>query len=191
MITTNHHAHPKQKGVTLIFALIILLVLSLLALASVRGVALQERMATNLHDRDMAFQAAAAALKAAEEILAVNPEPLGMINCTLPSQECEVVPSSTFTHDNSGWINIDSDASVNEAYRAGIPQYYIQLVSHGAQLSTYGQNQSANNLQYGVSGGMFEEYIYRITARSSNPEEAEGRALVVLQVTIKQEQEEQ
>ncbi|WP_205742753.1 pilus assembly PilX family protein [Onishia niordana] len=51
----------------LIVSLIFLLLLSLLAVSSVQDATLQERMVSNQRDHAMAFQAAEAALKAAEE----------------------------------------------------------------------------------------------------------------------------
>lgn len=54
------------KGSVLIVSLILLLAMTLLATASIRGAALQERMGGNLYDRALAFQAAEAGLRAAE-----------------------------------------------------------------------------------------------------------------------------
>lgn len=56
----------RQQGVTLIVALIFLAVLTLLGVSAARVMVQEERMAGNLRDRDLAFQAAEAALNAAE-----------------------------------------------------------------------------------------------------------------------------
>lgn len=56
----------SQQGVVLVVSLIFLLLLSLLGLASIQSATLQERMAGNQRDHDMAFQAAEAALRWAE-----------------------------------------------------------------------------------------------------------------------------
>ncbi|PID48933.1 MAG: hypothetical protein CR991_09360 [Proteobacteria bacterium] len=181
------HNKFRQKGITLLFALIILLVLSLLALASIRGVTLQERMASNLYDRDLAFQSAAAALKAAETQLAVNPTPMGMIDCTLVGVDCPVIPESTFTQENKGWLNVNDNYNINTETRPGTPQYQMQMTDASQAISLYGQERNAKNLQYGTHSGMLDSYFYRITVRSSNPTDAEGRALVVLQSTLKRE----
>jgi len=60
----------RQGGSALIVALLLLLVITLLALSGARNTILQERMAGNMHDRNMAFQAAEAALRQAERNLA-------------------------------------------------------------------------------------------------------------------------
>lgn len=60
----------NQRGVTLIVALIFLAILMLLGVTVAQTSSLEERMAGNTRDRDMAFQAAEAALKDAEADLA-------------------------------------------------------------------------------------------------------------------------
>jgi len=63
----NHFPRPsRQQGVSLLVAMIFLIVLSLLGIVSIRGVVMQERMAGNAQDWDLAFQAAEAALRDGE-----------------------------------------------------------------------------------------------------------------------------
>ena len=71
----------RQTGVALVTAMIFLVVLTLLATAGMRGTLLEERMAANSRNHDMAFEAAEAALRAA--IMAV--------------QSGTIVPTSGFT----------------------------------------------------------------------------------------------
>ena len=59
----------RQTGFVLIVALILLLVLTILGLAAAQSTSLQERMAGNARDRDLAFQAAEAGLRAAGSCL--------------------------------------------------------------------------------------------------------------------------
>ena len=56
----------RQQGIALIVALIFLAVLALLGVTIARNSSMEERMAGNTRDRDLAFQAAEAALKDAE-----------------------------------------------------------------------------------------------------------------------------
>lgn len=56
----------RQSGAALAVTLILLLVITLLGLASMRGAIMQERMAANTISRSMAFQAAEAGLRQAE-----------------------------------------------------------------------------------------------------------------------------
>ena len=55
----NMRLPARQRGVTLVVALMLLLAVTLLGLASMRGTGMQERMSANLYDRAIAFQAAA------------------------------------------------------------------------------------------------------------------------------------
>lgn len=59
-------ALARQRGVVLIVALVVLLVLSMLGVSSMQGTVMEERMAGNMYDRNIAFQAAEAALRAGE-----------------------------------------------------------------------------------------------------------------------------
>lgn len=59
----------RQRGAVLIVGLIMLLLLTIIGMASIRGSGLQEQMAGNLRDKNLAFQAAEASLRAGEEII--------------------------------------------------------------------------------------------------------------------------
>ncbi len=59
----------RESGAALIVALIFLLVMSLLGTSSVRTSTMQERMAGNMRDGNVAFQRAEAGLRGAEEYL--------------------------------------------------------------------------------------------------------------------------
>lgn len=63
----------KQQGVTLILALVFLTVLTLLGVTAAQTVSLEERMTGNARNRDLAFQAAEAALSAAEKSVPILP----------------------------------------------------------------------------------------------------------------------
>lgn len=59
----------RQQGAALIIALVILLLMTLIGVTAMQTTVLQERMAGNLRDRNIAFQAAEAALRDAERFL--------------------------------------------------------------------------------------------------------------------------
>ncbi|MFZ5506500.1 MAG: pilus assembly PilX family protein [Pseudomonadota bacterium] len=68
------HLHPgaRQRGATLLIALVMLVVMTLLGLASIRSTSMQERMGANLYDRSLAFQAVESALREAEARITIN-----------------------------------------------------------------------------------------------------------------------
>lgn len=56
----------SQQGVALVVAIILLIVITLMGLAAVRGTIMQQKMTSNFYDRQLAFQAAEAGLRQAE-----------------------------------------------------------------------------------------------------------------------------
>lgn len=67
------HIHPiKQKGSVLILSLIILVVLTIIGVSSMNSTSLQEKMAGNFRDREIAFQSAEMALAFAEDYVNDN-----------------------------------------------------------------------------------------------------------------------
>jgi type IV pilus assembly protein PilX len=72
-----------QRGVVLIVGLIMVLLMTIVGLAAIRGTGLQENMAGNMRDRNIAFQAAESALREGEAI--VSP---GTLTKDLPTFNC-------------------------------------------------------------------------------------------------------
>jgi type IV pilus assembly protein PilX len=72
---SGQYSYPigRQKGSVLLVSLIMLLLLTLIAVGGMQGTILQERMTGNLRDRDLAFQAAEAGLRDAENFLEGGP----------------------------------------------------------------------------------------------------------------------
>lgn len=62
----------RQRGAVLIISLIFLLVLTLIGVSAMQGTTMQERMSANMQDRNVAFQASEAALRAGEDWLQQN-----------------------------------------------------------------------------------------------------------------------
>ncbi len=65
----NHVKKHKQRGATLIIAMIFMLVLTVIGMAGMDVTFLEEKMAGNMRDRNIAFQAAEAALRDGENYL--------------------------------------------------------------------------------------------------------------------------
>ncbi|BCU07712.1 pilus assembly PilX family protein [Allochromatium tepidum] len=174
----------SQTGTALIVSLILLLLVTLLGVAGIKSVALEEKMAGNSYDRSLVFQAAEYALRVGEAVAEVKSKtippnngfptytdaddtcPTGAIdNCTsglCPTPDKDCLPrwqDSSFT----GWINASSVSSL-----AGTPQYFVEYLG-GTFPCTDGGSSDPNNCKR-----------YRITARS-DPNLGNGRATVVLQ----------
>lgn len=74
VLPSNSHRElaRREDGAAMVIALVMLLVLTLLATASARMTLLEERITGNTQDRNVAFQAAEAGLRAGEATLQVN-----------------------------------------------------------------------------------------------------------------------
>lgn len=62
----------SQSGMVLLVTLIMIGIMSVIAVSAIRGSSMQEAMAGNLHDRNLAFQAAEAGLRYAENDVLEN-----------------------------------------------------------------------------------------------------------------------
>lgn len=115
-----------QRGAALMTVLLLLLVMTLLALASLRATSLSERMSGGLYDRGLAFQAAEAALREAEELIRADTGGFPSSgNCSAASGRCPP-PVATATprweNASTNWRN----ASVALGPLAMSPQFIIE-----------------------------------------------------------------
>ncbi len=60
--------HCQQKGVVLIISLVILVIITIIGISSMQSTIVEEQMATNMNNKNIAFQAAESTLRYAEEI---------------------------------------------------------------------------------------------------------------------------
>lgn len=103
----------KEHGAALIVALIFLVVLTILGTSASINNTLQERMASNARNQDLAFQAAELALKAADVAFATEPNLTCVDNTPTPNNpddglRCQQGTSSpNLPHPNDGdyWRN--------------------------------------------------------------------------------------
>lgn len=81
-----------EQGSVLVIALVILLVLTMMAIAGVQTTSIQERMAGNMRDKDISFQSAEAALRDAELALRDDFSAISAETCFYPHK---ATPPST------------------------------------------------------------------------------------------------
>ncbi|OMG66871.1 pilus assembly protein PilX [Stutzerimonas balearica] len=96
---TQAYNLKKQRGAVLLISLIMLLLLTILGTTAMRDTNLQERMAGNMRDHNLAFQAAEAGLRFAEQQVKNNYP--NLINDTLYPVDIPSAPVtfSAFTGD--------------------------------------------------------------------------------------------
>lgn len=172
--------------------LILLIVLTVLGLASLRGSLMEERMSAHMLDRSLAFQAAESALRYAErevETASATGRSIG-VDCSAGGVVCPATPPGIDTASAAScsagvvgcWISVESKSSYSEL-AAAAPQYYIEYmgdVEVGGENAESDAGASAN--QYGGAPPIRGRSIYRISARSHDPRGE--RAVVALQATV-------
>jgi type IV pilus assembly protein PilX len=175
------YSSRKQRGAVLIVALIFLLVMTILILASVRGTVMQERMASNLYDRSLAFQAAEAALREGERyVLESPPKPAGVGcdssgNCSKPAPTAVPVWQVETNWDNAHDTG-DGHGHVIEVGTLPVPpKFLIELLASDMPEVNLCESTAIDPDAPCFAGP--EGLRYRITARSGES----GRAMVVLQ----------
>lgn len=179
----------KQSGVALVVALILLIVITLVGLAAVRGTIMQQKMTSNFYDRQIAFQAAEAGLRKAEAVVqSTTPPGVGSTirDCSstaVPVNKCLANPFTDTSTTVAGFIQQVPSAYFNPGTAAaGAPQYIIEYlgiftipapkVKQLSGVTGYGANPQTS------------AYFYRLTALSG-PATVQDRASVTLQSIFK------
>ncbi|KXS38128.1 MAG: putative transmembrane Tfp pilus assembly protein PilX (pilX) [Halomonadaceae bacterium T82-2] len=93
----------RQRGMTLLIALILLLAMSLLGVSALQGASLQARMAHSELDRQAAFQAASSALLEGEWLLRHEPFDPTRYAPACPEGRCRQPPTSPATWSDAQW----------------------------------------------------------------------------------------
>lgn len=169
----------RQHGVALPVALILLAVVTLLALAAMRGVFLEERMSAAQRDRSLEFQAAEAGLRAAEVIIHADTGGSLGRDCTKPAATGCGLPSDAGIVAGCDACWVTATGAARTAISAGQPQYLIQRFDALSSSSAMGLGDSAGQGAYGGDSTSFTARgYYRVFARSRAP--GGDRAFVLL-----------
>ncbi len=165
---SKHHS-TKQQGVVLVISLIMLLIMTLLAIGSMNTTVLEEKMAGNYKDRNMAFQAAEAGLRAGESYLRTTP-----VLAVFDGSTGLYLPTTSglprWKPDN--WASISSREYLGTL--SGVttaPRYIIEELLP--------VNEPGGSIEAGVAA---ESRYYRITSKAFGGTE---NAFVMLQTTYK------
>lgn len=197
-----HVMRERQSGVSLVVVLLLLLVMTIIGMAVLRGTLLEQRMSANLADRNMAFQQAESALRQAEAQVLQQVKVGGRkhvigANCNPESAQVNAsdcgIPANAYTGGGTClsagikqgcWYNAaDPTGAANKS--AGTPQYYIQFTGLRDTADLLGLQSSANSSQYGNnSSGDEYEATFMIFSRSHDAAANRGRAVVVLQGNV-------
>lgn len=171
----------KQQGAILVISLLLLLILTVLGLAVMRMTRMQERMAGNTRDLNLALQGAEAALREGEaRILAfgtVKPNALSTADCSVPTLTvCQrtALPIGIAEQPADWWtanaLEFGAAGTVELDGLREDPRYTVEEVGIKPQ----------GDLGIGHEPPQ-DNYVYQITARSTG---ASGQTNTVLQSTF-------
>lgn len=120
----------RQHGLALAVVLILLLIMTLLGLASMRGTLLQERMGASIKDRSLAFQATEAALRQGELDARALPNPPAVIECrpALAPTPCPPIPAAGAWAAAKTVTTLKLGTAADEVNTAQ-PQYLVELLA--------------------------------------------------------------
>jgi type IV pilus assembly protein PilX len=173
------HARKSERGAILIISLLLLLILTVLGLAVMRMTRMQERMAGNTRDLNLALQGAESALRDGEaRILAFPARPLdvGVLPCGLTASEvCQsnTLPVGIAELDDTWWNTYALEfgaAGKQITELSADPRYTVEWVGT-SRLAGLGIGQEPPEVQF----------VYQVTGRSTG---ASGSANTVLQSTF-------
>jgi type IV pilus assembly protein PilX len=130
----------RQSGMVLVTGLVFLLLMTVLSMATVTNTSLDERMASNSNDRNLAFQAAEVALRRAEIAIMAAPTVF----------DVDVTTVNPDPNNDHGWTDqITSPTTI--AKISAQPVYVMQCVDESCATGQYrvtarGQGAIANSV---------------------------------------------
>jgi type IV pilus assembly protein PilX len=163
---------PGEQGAALVVSLIILVIMTMLGLAAIRGVTQQERMAGNSQSRGVSFQATEKALRDIEEkVESIHPritQTSGTCAAVSTVMTCGIPSTSADPRwRDSGFTDWEDWTAVGTGSLAITPEYFVEYLGN-----TYSCNPND-------SAAPINCLRYRITVRTGGG--ASGRAQVMLQ----------
>lgn len=166
----------NQRGSVLIISLILLLVLTVLGMSGIKTATLEEKMAGNIQNRQLAFQAAEATLREAEKYIDKNV-------FTLKNFDADGSDGlyDRQTHNLWNTLNWDSNDSLeytkfDSAYSIGTPPRFI--IQHLTSQTDPTSQLNMENYGQGIGAGRIEMFL--ITARAGGTSD---NSVVMLQTT--------
>ncbi len=167
----------RQHGATLIVALILLLILTVIGVAGMQDTTMQEKMVGNMRDRNLAFQAAEAALRGGEKYLQSATLPGfnnsgGLINKDYPNLRS----GDPAFWEGYPWGSNARSYSSTSVYSelSAVPRYVVEEVP--TVFSAPGESMKF--------GALKEIKSYRVTARATG---GSTDAVVILQSTYRRQ----
>lgn len=176
---TRQQTQNRQTGAALIISLIILLLLTIIGVTGMKTTVLEERMAGNMRDKELAFEAAEAALREAEAFMETV-FTVGAFNADgsdglYDDSILDIWTAVDWTNSDVGNTNEAIPAPTALPYGGATGSYVVQYIADSEEDDISGGH-NLINIGQGTGGGSTS--IFRITVRGTGPS---GNAVVVLQ----------
>ncbi len=171
MINQRSFLAKQQSGVVLVISLIMLLALTLIGVTSSSVTGLQEKMAANNKDINLAFQAAEAALRNAETVIATRPiefAAMRKLTATDPAQGKLGYYSK---------LNDDETSTTGATIKSPEPDYYNTMDWSSTKVISYTGTKPAGTVKTPVY--IIEEIKSEPLASSSTDDTLEGGAVQI------------
>ncbi|MCG8370932.1 MAG: PilX N-terminal domain-containing pilus assembly protein [Proteobacteria bacterium] len=156
----QHSFGRRERGAVLIAALLILLVVTLLTVSNMRGSILEEKMAGNTNDRNVAFQAAESTLREAEvflESIVSLGDFQGNAGLFGRTDAEPAFYGDTTWNDSANHVVAQTDLGTYAR-----PQYFIKDMT-----TVTGALGALNMSGYGDNKGSGDVTVFRVTARGT------------------------
>ncbi len=146
----------RQRGVVLVVGLLLLLVMTVLGVTTIKSTILEEKMAGNLRDKDLAFQAAEAALRDGERLVRCNNCALDINGLTGLNMDCS----------SSGLCVANGELDPVADLRSGAGLEYGVYTGATALPDDYSSSPRyvVEGIRYWPPGAPGWKVVYRITA---------------------------
>ncbi len=150
----------RQRGAVMVVSLILLLVISLIAVSSMSGTVLEEKMAGNSLDRNLAFQATESTLREGE-IAIEGFASLGGFNGT--SGKFALNQAEPGATSDTTWSDATQHIVASENYGAyAPPRYFLKHFT-----TVIGTEGALNMSGYGDNKGSGDVTVFKVTARGT------------------------
>lgn len=161
-MTNNISTYSKQSGIVLVVSLVMLLLLTIIGLTGVQVTSLEEKMAGNSKDQNLAFQVAEAAIRAGE----ANIESIVALPAFNGSNGLYGSDDGTYDFDSSSAWSTSSSIEFDSgfSYITTQPRYYIKHLSTSEDSSS---GASINVGGYGETTAGTAVSYFTITSRGT------------------------
>jgi len=154
------YSYTRQQGVVLIVGLILMLLLTLIGMSAMRGSNMQELMTSNVKDRNMAFQAAEASLRYAENLIDTSTANCGTYTGANGCYNDQNTTAPIMSWSSTQWANNSMEANVDLSLSKK-PRYVIEKITSASVVTS----NTGGSVEFGAQSSTANTATtYRVTS---------------------------